>query len=82
MIDASHCKVHPTPPEPKAEIRRWAVQRGLNTKIHLAVDAQGLPVRIVITEDSRADCTQAGRLIKNINADYLLADKGYDATPS
>ena len=38
-----------------------------------------MPVRIVITEGSRADCTQAGRLIESINADYLLADKGYDS---
>ena len=54
-------------------------QRGLNTKIHLAVDAQGLPVRIVVTAGSRADCTQAGRLIEGIDADHLIADKGYDA---
>ena len=39
---------------------------------------QGLPVRIVITEDSRG-IAQAGRLIESINADYLLADKGYDS---
>ena len=51
---------------------------GLNTQIHLAVDAHGLLVRIVITEGPRADCTQAGRLIEGINADHLIADKGYD----
>ena len=78
MIDASHCKVFPTPPEPKAVSGDGPYKRGLNTKIHLAVDAQGLPVRIVITEDSRADCT-GRRLIESINADYLLADKGYDS---
>ena len=54
-------------------------QRGLNTKIHLAVDAHGLPVRVLITQGTTADCTQAGRLIENISADYLLADKGYDS---
>jgi len=42
------------------------------------VDAQGLPVRIVVTAGSRADCTQAGRLIEGIDADHLIADKGYD----
>ena len=42
------------------------------------MDAQGLPVRIVITEGSRADCTQAGRLIEGIDADHPIADKGYD----
>ena len=54
-------------------------KRGLNTKIHLAVDAQGLPIRVVITEGSTADCTQAGRLIEGFSADYLLADRGYDS---
>jgi transposase len=54
-------------------------KRGLNTKIHLAVDAVGLPVRVIITEGTRADCTQAERLIEGIKADYLLADKGYDS---
>ena len=42
------------------------------------MDAHGLPVRIVITEGPRADCTQAGRLIEGINAAHLIADKGYD----
>ena len=54
-------------------------QRGLNTKIHLAVDAQGLPFRVLVTQGTTADCTPAGRLIENISADYLLADKGYDS---
>ena len=27
-------------------------KRGLNTKIHLAVDAHGMPLRIIITEDT------------------------------
>jgi transposase len=52
---------------------------GLNTKIHLAVDAHGLPLRVVITQGTAADCTQAGRLIEGITADHLIADKGYDS---
>ena len=54
-------------------------KRGLNTKIHLAVDALGMPVRRVITDGTRADCTQASTLIDGICAEYLLADKGYDS---
>ena len=54
-------------------------KRGLNTKIHLAVDAHGLPVRMLITEGTRADCSQAEHLIEGIDAEYLLADKGYDS---
>ena len=42
--------------------------------MHLAVDSHGMPIRIVITEGTTADCTQACIL----KAEYLLADKGYD----
>lgn len=38
-----------------------------------------MPVRVFITEGSVADCTQAHRLIEGFEADYLLADKGYDS---
>ena len=52
---------------------------GLNTKIHLAVDANGMPVRVLITEGTRADCSEAIELIKDIDAEYMLADRGYDS---
>jgi transposase len=42
------------------------------------VDAHGVPVRIIITQGTTADCTQAGKLIEGIDAESLLADKGYD----
>jgi len=42
------------------------------------VDAHGMPVRLLITAGTTADCTQAGQLTKGIDADYLLADKAYD----
>ena len=53
-------------------------KRGLNTKIHLAVDANGMPVRILVTEGTRADCKEAVHLIEGISAETLLADRGYD----
>ena len=37
-----------------------------------------MPVRVVITDGPTADCTQAGRLVDGIDAEYLLADRGYD----
>lgn len=37
-----------------------------------------MPLRILITQGTRADCTQADRLIEGLSADYLLADRGYD----
>ena len=53
-------------------------KRGLNTKIHLAVDAKGRPVRMLITEGTRADCKEAIHLIEGISAEGLMADRGYD----
>ncbi len=63
---------------------RWqpgygAHKRGLNTKVHLAVDAFGMPVRVLITSGTTADCSQAATLIEGIDAEYLLADRGYDS---
>ena len=46
--------------------------------MHLAVDAHGMPVRVVVTEGTTADSTQAGVLIEGLTAEHLLADKGYD----
>ena len=47
--------------------------------MHLAVDAHGMPVRVIITQGTTADCTQASRLIEGITAEQLLADRGYDS---
>ena len=46
--------------------------------MHLAVDSHGMLIRIVVTEGTTADCTQACMLIAGLTAKYLLADKGYD----
>ena len=64
--------------------RRWqsgheSYKRGLNTKLHLAVDSHGMPVRVIVTKGTTADCTQASTLIEGLRAEYLLADKGYDS---
>jgi len=37
-----------------------------------------MPVRILITQGTTADCTQASKLIEGIAAEHLLADRGYD----
>lgn len=34
---------------PQAEARIWRGQNGLNSKIYLAVDAHGMPVRVLVT---------------------------------
>ena len=54
-------------------------KKGLNSKIHLAVDAHGMPVRIIATAGTTADCSQALALIDGISAQYLLAGRGYDS---
>ncbi len=51
---------------------------GLNTKIHLAVDSHGLPIKIHITSGVSADCTQALDLIDGFEASAVFADKAYD----
>ena len=58
--------------------RNGSHKRGLNTKIHLAVDAHGMPLRAIVTSATEADCTFGGALIEGIGAEALLADRGYD----
>ena len=44
----------------------------------MAVDAHGMPIRVIVTKGAAADCSQALELIDGMKAEYLLADKGYD----
>jgi transposase len=37
-----------------------------------------MPIRIIVTDGTTADCTQASALIAGIEAQKLLADKAYD----
>ena len=53
---------------------------GKTTKIHLAVDAYGLPVEFIITGGEINDCTAAPELIAQVEpAEAIIADKGYDS---
>jgi transposase len=52
---------------------------GFSTKIHIAVDALGNPLRLLLTAGQRHDSPQAGRLIENFEPQALIADKGYDS---
>ncbi len=38
-----------------------------------------MPVRVIITEGTTADRTQVSTLIEGLDAEYLLADRGYDS---
>ena len=79
MIDASHCKVHPQATGAKGGNQEMSrTKGGLNTKIHLAVDAHGLPLRVIITQGTRVDCKEDVGLTPGLLAGALLADKAYD----
>ena len=52
---------------------------GLSTKISIAVDALGNPVRFILTAGQVADICQAEGLIEGFSFENLLADKGYDS---
>jgi transposase len=53
---------------------------GNTSKIHLAVDACGLPIALEITGGQVNDCTQAPALIAKLpTAETIIADKGYDS---
>ena len=51
----------------------------MSTKVHVAVDALGNPVRLVITAGQVADVTQGEALVSGLKADPVIADKGYDS---
>jgi transposase len=52
---------------------------GFGTKIHIACDGLGKPVKIVLTPGQDHDVTQGPTLIANSVVDKVIADKGYDS---
>lgn len=53
---------------------------GNTTKIHMAVDAYGLPIQFDLTGGEVHDSKAAPELIVGLPfADYIIADKGYDS---
>jgi transposase len=52
---------------------------GFSTKIHIAVDALGHPLRFILTAGQRHDSPQAAPLIEGFEPQALVADKGYDS---
>jgi transposase len=51
----------------------------LSTKVHVAVDALGNPVRLIATAGQVADVTQGAASVSGIKAEHVVADKGYDS---
>lgn len=79
MIDASHIKVHQHGMGAQGGTEDAGMTKGgINTKLHAAVDSNGMPVNFIITAGTTADCTQAIPLLDGLAPEYVLADRGYD----
>jgi len=52
---------------------------GPSTKVHLIVDALGLPLAFDITEGQRHDIVPAPQLVERTKPSCLIADRGYDS---
>jgi transposase len=52
---------------------------GFSTKIHVAVEALGNPMRFILTGGQANDATQAIPLLEGFDFDGVIADRAYDA---
>jgi transposase len=52
---------------------------GFNTKLHVAMDKVGHPLRVMATEATEPDCQRASDLVASLGASCILADKAYDS---
>ncbi len=71
MIDSTYIKAHAD--ACGVAVRTLAVQKGLNSKLHLVVDEYGIPASGTVT-----DCNQAPLLMEDLETEAFLADKAYD----
>ncbi|WP_410503481.1 IS5 family transposase [Leptolyngbya sp. O-77] len=82
MIDTTIVRAHQHSAGAKGGCQCQAIGRskgGLSTKIHATVDALGNPTGFHLTPGQVCDLDGADVLLENIQADTVLADKGYDA---
>jgi len=83
FIDGSHVKAHQHSAGAAGEGDEAIGKScaGNTSKIHMAVDAYGLPVAFDITGGQVHDCKAAPQLIEQLaQAEVIVADKGYDST--
>ena len=52
---------------------------GLTTKIHLATDTYGRPLRVILSSGQAGDAPRAPDLMAGFRPKYVLADKAYDS---
>lgn len=84
MIDATYLKAHRTASSLRLKRGRGRLigrtKGGMNTKLHAVTDANGRPIKFFITAGQFSDYTGAAALLSNLpEAEWLLADRGYDA---
>jgi transposase len=83
FIDGSHVRAH----QHSAGIKNQAISKsigGNSSKIHLAVDADGNPIEIIISDGTTHDVKVSPHLISQLdleNTETVCADKGYDSEP-
>lgn len=78
--------------QPSSPARRWrkrgaqvnAIGKsrgGPSTKVHLIVDALGLPIAFRLTEGQRSESVAAVELVERVRPRCLIADKAFDTNP-
>ena len=82
FLDGSYAKAHQhsAGAASGSDVAIGRSRTGNTSKIHLAVDAHGLPIEFEITGGQINDCPQAPSLIAKLPAaETIVADKGYDS---
>ena len=52
---------------------------GLTSKVHVRIDGLGNPQQVILTPGQVHDITQAPALMKDVEVEITIADKGYDS---
>ena len=82
MIDGSIIRAHQHAAGAVGGQDKQALGRscgGFSTKIHVKVDALGLPLKFELTAGQAQEITMADQLFDNEFCKYMLADRGYDS---
>jgi transposase len=82
FIDGSYVKAHQHASggiEPETSKTIGKSKGGNTTKIHMVVDSHGNPIKFDITAGNIHDVSVAADLLDGIEADNVIADKGYDS---
>ena len=83
IIDSTVVKAHPC----AAGYKKNSAQEqclgrscgGFTTKIHVAVNALGNPLKFILTPGNHSDITQGRKLLKDYKNANVIADKAYDS---